>query len=186
MTQRPADRHLTSGSPVSTGRRLVWRLAASISILGGMGCSAMASEPLPASFAVDRLAFRLSLQDGNAAYAPKVVTLSDAEGGRLEASGRSTAFRFGPADRVALLNALIEVRFFDLPTAYAKHAVARLAADGSVRMVDVFTSNAESRSVCVSIAAFEKCVRYGLDAPPGLDRVVRGVLADAERLTGKP
>ncbi len=141
-------------------------------------------EGLPQSFDVERLGFTLSFQNGNAAYAPRMVILSAADEGRLESSGKQWPFRFTATQRVALLNALIDIHFFDLPSQYGKQAVARLGSDGAVTMVSVFTSNAQFQSVCVNIAAFEKCVRYGLDAPPGLDRIARGLFDDVERWTG--
>ncbi len=141
-------------------------------------------DGLPQLFDVEQLGFRLSYQNGNAAYAPRTISLISAGVGRLESAGKQWTFRFAATQRVALLNALIDIHFFDLPSLYSSHAVARLADDGTVSMIGVFRSDAQYQSVCVSVAAFEKCVRYGLDAPPGLDRLARGLFDDVERWTG--
>ena len=83
---------------------------------------------------------------------------------------------------MALLNALFEIRFFDLPAQFSSQDVAQLLEDGSVRLIQKFTSSSGGNSVCVNIAAFEKCVRYGPQTPVELDRIFQRVFADAERL----
>ena len=104
----------------------------------------------------------------------------------LKSALKSGPFEFSAAERVILPNALIGVRFFDLPTRHASHARATLGADGRVQLLDIRTSDGNANTVCVAAAAFEKCVFYGSDALPELDRIARQLYDQAARLTGKP
>ncbi len=138
----------------------------------------------PSRFRADELGLRLSRQNGNAAYAPRVVSLPGTGDATLEADGRKLPFRFESRDRVALLNELYRIRFFDLPTQYSTRPSARLSDDGSVDTIRRQLSDANVNSVCVSIAAFERCVHYGSEAPLELDRLAQRVFAQAEVLAG--
>ncbi len=141
---------------------------------------------MPQAFAAGELSIRLSRQAGNAAYKPWEVQLSGAGGGTLSHDGKQWALAYAPKDVVALLNALFEIHFFDLPTQYSTQGVAQLLDDGSVRLIEKSTSNARSNSVCVRIAAFERCVRFGSRAPLELDRIFQRIFADAQRAANQP
>ena len=72
---------------------------------------------------------------------------------------------------------------------YVALPVARvdgLRADGSVVVLHNHVSNNNLNSVCVSIVAAEKCVRFGSQAPLDLDRIFKHQFAQAERLAGTP
>jgi len=148
-------------------------------------CSAAPPGPdasLPASFRIEDLRISLSRQNGNAAYAPRVVTLNGVAAASLMRDGKSVPFPFPAADRLALLNELFKIRFFDLPSQYSTRAVAQLMGNGSVGLQELHLSNANVNSVCVAVAGFEKCVRYGTEAPMELDLLAKRVMAEAERL----
>lgn len=139
---------------------------------------------MPQAFEAGDLSIHFSRRAGNAAYKPWEVHMSGAGGGTLIHDGKHSPLAYPSNDVVALLNALFEIRFFDLPAQYSTQDVAQLLDRGSVRLIQKFTSSASGNSVCVNIAAFEKCVRYGPQGPVELDRVFQRVLADAERLAG--
>ncbi len=141
---------------------------------------------MPQAFAVGELSIRLSRQAGNAAYQPWEVQLSGADGATLTHDGKQWPLPYEPKDVVALLNALFEIHFFDLPTRYSTQEVAQLLDDGSVRLIGKSTSSAGGNSVCVRIAAFERCVRYGLRAPLELDRLFQRTFVDAHRAANQP
>lgn len=141
------------------------------------------SNDVPQHFRVNELRISLTRQQGNAVYSPWQIHLSSKDGGSLAHDGKQWSFPYAAKDAVALLNALYDIHFFDLPTQYATHPVARLKADGTVSLAQMRTSSA-SNSVCVAVASFEKCVRYGNQAPPELDRIVQRIFADAQRLAG--
>ena len=142
------------------------------------------TRTMPRSFAVTDLRIRLSRQAGNAAFVPWVVNLAVA-GSSLSHDGMQWPLPYSDKDLVALLNALHEIRFFDMPSQYSRQDVAQLLADGSVRLIEKFTSHAGGNSVCVKIATAEKCVRYGTQAPVELDRIFQRVFVNALRETGQ-
>ena len=144
----------------------------------------LSSNEIPQKFSVDELRISLTRQQGNAAYAPWQIHLSGADGGSLAHDGKQWPFPYAAKETVMLLNALYDMHFFDLPTQYAMHPVAHLKADGTVILAQMRTSSA-GNSVCVAVASIEKCVHYGNQAPPELDRIVQRVFADAQRLTGE-
>ena len=137
---------------------------------------------MPRAFYVGDLSIHFSQRVGNAAYTPWEVHMSGAGGGNLIHDGKHSPLPYASRDVVALLNALFEIRFFDLPAQFSSQDVAQLLEGGSVRLIQKFTSSSGGNSVCVNIAAFEKCVRYGPQTPVELDRIFQRVFADAERL----
>lgn len=141
------------------------------------------SPGMPRTFELAALSIHLSQQPGNAAYAPRIVHLSG-NGGILIGNGKQRPFPYSASDLVGLLNALYEIRFFDLPTLYSTQDVAQLHADGTVSLINKFTSSASANSVCVAVAAFEKCVRYGPRAPLELERIVQRIVSEAESRSG--
>ena len=149
------------------------------------GAAPLAAEPLaradamPQTFRIDALRIRLSRQVGNARWQ---VQLSGVDGGSLTQGGKPRQFPYTAHDLVALLNALYEVHFFEMPSHYAAHAAVELRADGTVNMVGVDSTNATGNGVCVSVASFEKCVRWGNRAPVELDRIAERALVEAQRL----
>ena len=152
------------------------------------GVAPLAAEPLakadamPQTFRIDALSIRLSRQVSNA---PWQVQLSGVDGGSLTQGGKQRPFPYPAKDLVALLNALYEVHFFDMPSRYAAHAAAQLMADGTVSMAGVDSSNATGNGVCVSVASFEKCVRWGNRAPVELDRIAQRAFGEAQRLAAE-
>lgn len=138
---------------------------------------------MPQAFAVGELSIRMSRQAGNAAYKPWEVQLPGAGGGSLSHDGKQWPLAYASKDVVALLNALFEIHFFDLPARYSSQGAAQMLSDGSVRLIEKSASSSSGNSVCVRIAAFERCVRYGSRAPFELDRIVQRVFADAQRVT---
>ncbi|MDD5037075.1 MAG: hypothetical protein PHE55_20300 [Methylococcaceae bacterium] len=160
-------------------------------LLGILASAAVAGNPqpdstaMPRAFEVSQLSIRLSRQAGNAVYQPWEVRLSGGGGEILSHDGKQWSLPYAAKDVVALLNALYEIRFFDLPAQYSTQDVAQLLDDGSVRMIQKFTSSSGGNSVCVNIASFEKCVHYGLQAPVELDRIFQRVFADAQRQVGQ-
>lgn len=149
------------------------------------GESGVGPTTMPRTFDVGALSIHLSRQAGNAAHVPWEVRLSGAGGGSLTHDGKQRPFPYAAKDVVALLNTLYEIRFFDLPPRYSSHDVAQLRGDGTVNVVERSVSSATGNSVCVTVATFGKCVRYGTQAPLELDRVFRHVFADAQRLAGE-
>ena len=145
-------------------------------------------EPAPAgsTFDVRQLDIRLSRQASNAAQQPWQVQVSGAGQSSYNVNGKTWPLPYAAKDAVALLNALYAIRFFDLPQDYSTQDVAQLRADGSIVVLQKFTSNSNLNSVCVSIAAVEKCVRFGALAPIELERIFKHQIADAERLVGSP
>ena len=141
-------------------------------------------EPAPAGsiFDVRQLDIRLSRQASNAAQLPWQVQVSGAGQSSYSRSGKTWRLPYEAKDAVALLNALYAIRFFDLPHDYSSQDVAQLRADGSVVVLQKFTSNSNLNRVCVSIAAAEKCVGFGKQAPVELERIFERQFADAERL----
>lgn len=137
---------------------------------------------MPHTFDVATLNIRMSLQPGNAVYAPRVVHLSGGGSGAFTQDGKQSAFPYSATELVALLNTLYEIRFFDLPADYSTLNVAQLGKDGTVSLTSKFTSSATGNSVCITAATFEKCVRYGPRPPAELNRIVQHVFAEAERL----
>ena len=148
----------------------------------------LAAEPLtmadamPQTFRIDALSIRLSRQVCNA---PWQFRLSGADAGSLTQGGKQRPFPYPAKNLVALLNALYEVHFFDMPSRYATHVAAQLMADGTVSMVGVDSTNATGNGVCVSVASFEKCVRWGNRAPVELERIAQRAFAEAQRLAAE-
>jgi hypothetical protein len=161
-----------------------------LGLLSMTGSTSMAAEPMPnpngmpQSFPVDTLSIQLSRQPGNAAYSPVQITLSGADGGTLIRAGKQQPFPYVAKELVALLNALFAIHFFDLPVGYSSRPMAHLNESGTVNLGMSRTSSASGNSVCVSVAAFQKCVRYGNQAPVELEQIVRRIFTEAERLTG--
>lgn len=164
------------------------RLGLLLSLIAITGVAPLAAEPLtkadamPQTFRIDALSIHLSRQVSNA---PWQVHLSGAEGGSLTQGGKPRPFPYPAKDLVALLNALYEVHFFDMPSRYASHAAAQLSADGTVSMAGVDSTNATGNAVCVSVASFEKCVRWGNRAPVELDRIAQRAFGEARRLAAE-
>ena len=96
--------------------------------------------------------------------------------------GTQLPFPYSAEHLVGLLNALYEVHFFDMPSRYAAHAAAQLAADGTVSMAGVDSANAAGNGVCVRMASLEACVRWGNRAPVALDRIAQRAFGEAQRL----
>lgn len=138
---------------------------------------------MPDSFSVETLRINLSRQQGNAAYAPRTIELTS-RGGLLTQGGASKRFPYSGEQAVALLNAFYAIHFFALPDHYATHPVATLTEDGLVVLAKQ-TSSSASNSVCVATGRFEKCVRYGNQAPVELERLVTRIYDDAERLASR-
>lgn len=141
---------------------------------------------LPQSFALSDLSIDFSRQNGNAAFKPWRVQLSGAGSGSLTYEGQQWALTQNTKSAVALLNDLLEQRFFYMPAQYSSHPYAQLLADGSVRLVEKSMTDAQGSSLCVRIAAFEHCVRFGPKGPEMLDRLFQRVIADAMRQAGLP
>ena len=140
------------------------------------------ADAMPQTFGIDALSIRLSRQVSNA---PWQVQLSGVDGGSLTQGGKQRPFPYSAKDLVVLLNALYEVHFFDMPSRYAAHAAAQLGADGTVSMAGVDSSNATGNGVCVSVASFEKCVRWGNRAPVELERIAQRAFAEAQHLAAE-
>ncbi len=87
---------------------------------------------------------------------------------------------------MTLLDGLYAVGFFELPGQLGSRTGEQLGPDGKVHQIGKATSSSSGNSVCVNVAAFEKCVRYGAQAPAELLQLVQGVFDEAQRLTGKP
>lgn len=156
-----------------------------IAIGGGAPLAAEAlpkADAMPQTFRIDALSIRLSRQINNA---PWQVQLSGLDGGSLTQGGQQRPFPYPAKELVALLNALYEVHFFDMPSRYAAHAAAQLGADGTVSMAGVDSSNATGNGVCVRVVSFEKCVRWGNRAPVELDRIAQRAFAEAQRLAAE-
>jgi hypothetical protein len=183
----PASRR---GRKLSAPRRFL-RAGLLLALIVQPAAAAMAGEVtsgahgMPPSFPVSVLSIEVSRQTGNAAYAPLRVHLSGADGGSLGKAGTQQSFPYPPGELVALLNALFELHFFDLPSRYANRPAAQLNADGSVSLNMMESSSSTANSVCVRVASFEKCVRYGNAAPLEIERLVSRVVADAQRLTAE-
>ncbi len=139
-----------------------------------------------ANFDVRQLDIRLSRLAGNGAQQPWQVQVSGAGQSSYSRNGKTWPLPYAGKDAVALLNALYAIRFFDLPQDFSSQDVAQLRADGSVVVLQKFTSNSNLNRVCVSIAASEKCVAFGKQAPLELERLLEHQYAEAERLAGVP
>ena len=137
---------------------------------------------MPLSYQIDDVSIHLSRQAGNAAYAPWRVTLSGDGWASLEHQGKQVKYRYPRQDLVALLNELHKIHFFELPARYATSYKVFLKDDGSVTTVDQYKTSSDTHSVCVAIAKFEKCVRYGdNDGPLELDQIAQRLFTEAEQ-----
>jgi hypothetical protein len=161
-------------------------------LIGATATRAMAEEGkvgpnvMPYNFRVDELSIRLSRQTANTAYSPWEIHLSGTDGGSLTYDGKLRSFPYSANKIVALLNALYEIHFFDLPSEYASQPRARLNDDGGVSLDKILWTDEGSNRLCVKVASYEKCVRYGgNEMPPELDRIFQGIFADAPHLAGE-
>lgn len=137
---------------------------------------------MPRSFHANDLEIVLSHQEGNAAYRPRELTITGSGDATFTQDGKTWPLQRTQADALGLLNELYEMRFFDLPDYYGKsdHAVA--GSDGMVRLLQKTTSSAGGKMVCVRIAEFQKCVRFGpVAGPVELDRILMRTLDAAEQ-----
>lgn len=154
------------------------------------GAGAVAHKTAQAStgpvFDARQLDIHLSRLAGNVAQQPWQVQLSGAGQSSYSRNGKTWSLPYAAKDAVALLNALYAIRFFDLPQDYSSQDVAQLRADGSVVVLQRFTSNSNLNRLCVRIAAVEKCVAFGQQAPAELVRIFEHQYAEAERLVGLP
>jgi hypothetical protein len=135
---------------------------------------------MPRLFSVTDLEIRLSHQEGSAAYRPRELTIAGSGDATLTQAGNTWQLQRKPADALALLNELYRIRFFDLPETYGKSDFAVLGANGTVRLVEQSTSSSGGKRICVRIATFHKCVRFGPEGPVELDRILLRTLDDAE------
>jgi len=141
---------------------------------------------LPQDFAVRDLSIDLSRQNGNAAHKPWRVFLSGAGGGSLSHDGRQWPLTTAPQAVVALLNRLLELRFFEMPAAASSRVFAQLLDDGTVRLVEHSQTSASASSLCVHVATVERCARFGPNAPVEWLQLFERVIADAQRQAGLP
>ena len=180
------------------GTGLPWRQALALlragaiagSLALGLSGTAAAAEALhsaaalPHSFAVRDLSIELSRQDGNAVHKPWQVRLSGAGTGSLSHDGRQWQLTTAPKDVVAVLNRLLELHFFDMPASTSSRAFAQLLDDGSVRLIERSQTSANGNGLCVRIASFERCVRFGPSAPVELAQLFERVIAETQRQAG--
>ena len=169
---------------------LLWAGAVAGPLALGLSGTAAAAEALnsaaalPQGFAVRDLSIELSRQDGNAAHKPWQVRLSGAGRGSLSHDGRRWQLTTAPRDVVTVLNRLLELHFFDMPASTSSSAFAQLQDDGSVRLIERSQTSANGNSLCVRIASFERCVRFGPSAPVELSQLFERVIAETQRRAG--
>lgn len=136
----------------------------------------------PHTYRLDEVSLRLTRQPGNGAFPVRRVNLSGAGAATLERDGRKLPFHYAPKDLLALLNELYKIRFFDLPTNYRTRYSLFLKEDGSVGTSALRLSDESSTSVCIAVAAYEKCVTYGSEAPYELEHLAKRIFSEADRL----
>lgn len=139
---------------------------------------------LPTVFDAAQLDIRLSRRTSNAVQQPWLVHVSGAGASTFSHNGKTWPLPYAAKDAVALLNELHAIHFFELPVQFSSQDVARLNDDGSVVVLHTYESNSNLNSVCVSIGAVEKCVRFGRQLPLELERIFKNQFAQAERLAG--
>ncbi len=168
-------------------RRLRRALAVGAALLAT--AAVMAAEPspqMPQRFPVDALTIRLVRTAGSASFIPLKIELKGHAGGMLSQGDGRWPFAYPDQALVGLLDALYAAGFFEMSSSLGSRTAAQLGPDGSVSLIGWAASSSGGNSVCVDVAAFEKCVRYGAQAPVELLRLVQAVYDKARRLTGKP
>ena len=140
----------------------------------------------PLSYRIDAVVIRMTLPPERQGDTPRQLQLSGTGSATLESQGQRRAFPHTPQAQVAVLDALYRMRFFNLPTQSAARYSVVLREDGMVltqalRMVDAPTGR-----VCVSVAAYEKCVTFGTTEPSALAQLVERTFADAQQRAIKP
>jgi len=135
----------------------------------------------PLAYRLDEVSVRLTRQPGSGTFPKRRVTLSGTGTATLERDGQTLPFSHPPGDVLALLNDLYRIRFFDLPTNLNVRYSVFLKDDGSIGTSVLRMLDASSTSVCLRLAAFEKCVTYASGGARELEEIVERVFSQAGR-----
>lgn len=169
---RSSIRHRETASPA---RALILTLALGGSVLAA-GVHGMEADGLPRTYRLDEVTLRVSLQAGNPAHPSRQFVLSGAAasapgGERVQKTPHSSG-----ATLVEALKELYRMRFFEMPSQYTTVHSVYLKDDGTVATTAQRMLDAQSTQVCVSIQSYEKCVRFGREAPIELRRFAERML----------
>ena len=192
MTERAIARGSRKpGAFFPPGHRLaLWRRAGLlVCAFLTMGADAMAEDKRlegdgpPLTYRLDEVKVVLTRQPGSGPFPMRRITLSGSGSADFERGGQNLSFRYSTPELMRLLNDFYRIRFFNLQTTpTARHSVA-LMDDGTVVTSSLRPADAAPTSVCLSLAAYQKCVTYATDRPQELELLVSRIFSEAERLT---
>lgn len=167
-------------------RRLNWRL---FSITGWWAvfvmASASASEPAPgvarppATYSLSDVSVLLERQYGHG-QPTAVLTLAGVGPSSLQRAGQVRTFAASPQQVADTINALHQVRFFELPARFQGPTSVVVTPDGQVQTKFIRLLDAGGTKLCFKLPTYEKCVAFAGNSPPLLDDLVLRLLGDAE------
>lgn len=141
----------------------------------------LAAEGPPTVYRLEDASVRLIRQPGNVAFPVWRVTLSGTGNATQERGGQKASFHYAPKDFLVLLNEFYRIRFFELPTDYGVRYSLFLKGDGLVGTSLLRMSDESSTRVCVSVAAYEKCITYSTHGPTELENIAARISSEAEK-----
>ena len=170
-------------------RSLMAHLLAATVSLGASNAVAAASAAEagrpPATFRSDDVSFSIVWQPGHGPSLPALrIALSGKGSGTLQRGKDKSSFTYSGDDLFAVLNELYRIRYFDLPNDYTQNTSIFRREDGTLGTQSLRASDLSTTRVCLTIAAYEKCVTYAKDGPAELEQLVRRLIADVEQRTG--
>lgn len=140
----------------------------------------------PLSYRIETVVIRMTLPPERQADTPQQLHLSGTGSATLERQGQRQPFSHTPQAQVAVLDALYRLQFFSLPTHASTRFSVVLRDDGTVLTQAMRQTDAPTGRVCVSIAAYEKCVTFSTTEPSALGQLVERTFADAQQRAVKP
>lgn len=156
-----------------------------------LGClatgTAMASDPPsipdrpPASFRLVDVSVQLERQYGHG-QPTAVLKISGKGPSSLQRAGQVRAFVATPKDVVDSINALHQVRFFELPAQFRAPSSVFALPDGSVSTQVLRMADVGSTTLCFKLPNYEKCVQFQGNSPQVLDDLVQRLMSDADKL----
>lgn len=140
----------------------------------------------PLSYRIETVVIRMTLPPERQADPPQQLHLSGTGSATLERQGQRQPFSHTPRAQVAVLDALYRLQFFSMPTHASTRFSVVLRDDGTVLTQAMRQADAPTGRVCVSIAAYEKCVTFSTAEPSALGQLVERSFADAQQRAVKP
>lgn len=139
------------------------------------------TEKPPQSYRLEDVSVKVTLHPGRGAFPARSVNLFGTGTGTLEQNGQKQTFQYATKDMMALLSEFYKIRFFELPANYSVRHSVFLKDDGTIGTTMLRMLDESSTSVCIAIAAYEKCVRYSVQGPAELEHIVTRIFSEASK-----